>query len=61
LDRSLNVMQALGVGGGLTARASERSVKLYRAQADGSLKEFRAKSDDPVMDGDLLVVQESLF
>lgn len=61
LDRPLNVMQALGVGGGLTARASERSVKLYRAQADGSLKEFRAKSDDPVMDGDLLVVQESLF
>ena len=61
LDRPLNVMHALGVGGGLTARASERSVKLYRSQADGSLKEMRAKSGDPVMDGDLLVVQESLF
>jgi polysaccharide export outer membrane protein len=61
LDRQLNVMQALGVGGGLTARASERSVTLYRPQTDGSLKELRAKSGDPVHDGDLIVVQESLF
>lgn len=61
LDRPMNVMQALGVGGGLTARASERSVKLYRSQSNGSLKEMRAKLDDPVIDGDLLVVQESLF
>ncbi|ACE85849.1 SLBB domain-containing protein [Cellvibrio japonicus] len=61
LDRPLNVMQALGMGGGLTARASERSVKLYRPQTDGSLKERRAKAQDPVEDGDLLVVQESLF
>jgi len=61
LDRPLNVIQALGVGGGLSARASDRTIKLYRKQADGSLKEMRAKSEDNVLDGDLLVVQESLF
>ncbi len=61
LDRPLNVMQALGVGGGLSARASDRAITLYRQQADGSLKEMRAKPDDKVQDGDLLVVQESLF
>ncbi len=61
LDRPLNVMQALGVGGGLNARASERSVKLFRKQADGSVKELKAKPDDAVLDGDVLVVQESLF
>ncbi len=61
LDRPLNVMQALGVGGGLNPRASERSVKLFRQQADGSVKELRAKSDDMVSDGDVIVVQESLF
>lgn len=61
LDRQLNVMQALGVGGGLTTRASSRSLKLFRPQANGTLKEIRAKPDDLVQDGDLLEVQESLF
>ena len=61
LDRPLNVMQALSAGGGPTARASESSVKLFRQQADGSVKELRAKPDDRVMDGDVLVVKESLF
>ncbi|RYY76500.1 MAG: polysaccharide export protein EpsE [Gammaproteobacteria bacterium] len=61
LDRPLNVMQAVGVGGGITTRASERSVKLFRKQTDGSVKELRAKPEDTVQDGDILVVQESLF
>ena len=61
LDRPLNVMQAVGVGGGITSRASERSIKLFRKQADGTVKELRAKPEDTVMDGDVLVVQESLF
>ena len=61
LDRPLNVMQAVGVGGGPNARAKDRAVKLFRKQADGSVKEIRAKLEDQVKDGDLLVVQESLF
>lgn len=61
LDRSLNVMQALGVGGGLTARANDRALILFRKQTDGSVKELRAKPDDPVLDGDVLVIRESLF
>jgi polysaccharide export outer membrane protein len=61
LDRPLNVMQAIGVAGGATNRASERSAKLFRKQADGSVKELKAKPDDKMLDGDVLVVQESLF
>lgn len=61
LDRPLNIMQALGVGGGPTARASDRAVKLYRQQPDGKVIERKAKPDEPVQDGDVLVVQESLF
>lgn len=61
LDRPLNVMQALSAGGGPTARANDSSVKLFRQQADGSVKELRAKPDDKVVDGDVLVVKESLF
>jgi polysaccharide export outer membrane protein len=61
LDRPLNVRQALSAGGGPTARASENSVKIFRQQPDGSVKELKAKPDDRVMDGDVLVVKESLF
>lgn len=63
LDRPLNVMQALSSGGGPTARASasDSSIKLFRQQEDGSVKELRTKPDDRVMDGDVLVVKESLF
>lgn len=61
LDRPLNVMQALSLGGGPTSRASENSFRLFRQQEDGSLKELRAKLADRVMDGDVLVVKESLF
>ena len=43
-------------GGGMTTRASERSLKLFRKQPDGSVKEFSAKPDDPVADGDVLVL-----
>lgn len=61
LDRHLNVMQALSAGGGPTARASNSSIKLFRQQPNGSVKELNAKPDDVVMDGDVLVVKESLF
>lgn len=61
LDRPLNVRQALSAGGGPTARASESSVKVFRQQAGGSVQELRAKPDDRVLDGDVLVVKESLF
>lgn len=61
LDRPLSVRQALSAGGGPTARASENSVKLFRQQENGSVKELKAKPDDQVQDGDVLVVKESLF
>lgn len=61
LDRPLNVMQALGAGGGPTARASNGGVKLLRQQPGGKLQELRAKPEDTVMDGDVLIVKESLF
>jgi polysaccharide biosynthesis/export protein len=61
LDRPLNVRQALSAGGGPTARASDSSVKVFRQRADGSVQELRAKPDDRVLDGDVLVIKESLF
>lgn len=61
LDRPLNVMQALGTGGGPTARGSESSLRLLRVQDNGSVKEQRAKPEDMIQDGDVLIVKESLF
>ncbi|WP_331344429.1 polysaccharide biosynthesis/export family protein [Cellvibrio sp. UBA7661] len=61
LDRPLSIRQALSAGGGPTARASENSVKLFRQQENGAVKELKAKPDDQVQDGDVLVVKESLF
>ncbi len=61
LDRPLNVMQALSMSGGFTGRASKNSLLLYRRQSDGSVKESKANLNDPVKDGDVLLVEESLF
>lgn len=61
LDRPLNVMQALSAGGGPTTRANAGDVKLFRQQEGGGVKEIRAKPEDLVMDGDVLMVKESLF
>lgn len=61
LDRPLSVRQALSAGGGPTTRANAGDIKLFRQETGGAVKEVRAKPDDPVMDGDVLVVKESLF
>lgn len=61
LDRPLNIRQALSAGGGPTARASDSKVKVFRQAANGSVQELTAKPNDQVMDGDVLVVRESLF
>lgn len=61
LDRSLNVMQAVSVGGGFNERANSRRLILYRKQADGTVRELRAKPEQLIQDGDVLFVRESLF
>lgn len=61
LDRPLNVMQALSVSGGFNPRANTRGVLLYRKQPDGSVKTIDVDLSDPIRDGDVLFVKESLF
>jgi polysaccharide export outer membrane protein len=59
VERSMSVRQALAQAGGFTARASERSINVYRRGADG--KRTSVKLDDPVLADDVLYVGESLF
>ena len=61
LDRPLNVMQALSVSGGFNPRANTSGVVLYRKQADGTVKTLDVDLSDPIRDGDVLFVKESLF
>ena len=61
LDRPLNVMQALSVSGGFNPRANTRGVVLYRKQSDGTVRTLDVELSDPIRDGDVLFVKESLF
>lgn len=61
LDRPLNVMQAISIGGGISDRGSKSGFTLFRRQADGKVKEISAKLDDPILDGDVLAIKESMF
>jgi polysaccharide export outer membrane protein len=61
LERSMTVLQALSTGGGLTARGTERNVRIKRRDADGKLQVISAKHDDLLQPDDIVYVQESLF
>lgn len=61
LERSMTVLQALSVGGGLTPRGTERSMRIKRRDANGVMQVITAKHDDLLQVDDVVYVQESLF
>lgn len=61
LERSMTVLQALSTGGGLTARGTERGMRIKRRDANGKIQIIEAKQDDLVQVDDVVYVQESLF
>ena len=61
LERSMTVLQALAVGGGLTPRGTERGVRIKRRDAQGKIQVLDAKHDDLLLTDDIVYVKESLF
>jgi len=62
LDAELNVMRALSVAGGVTARGSERRIEVRRTDpVTGEVRKLRAQATDPVQPGDVIYVDERLF
>ncbi|WP_371875659.1 polysaccharide export protein EpsE [Duganella aceris] len=61
LERGMTVLQALSTGGGLTARGTERGIRIKRRDASGKLQVLDAKHDDLVQVDDVVYVKESLF
>ena len=61
LERGMTLMQALATGGGLTARGTERGIRVHRRAPDGSTAVLQPGLDERLRDGDVVFVRESLF
>lgn len=61
LERGLTVLQTLATAGGLTARGTEKGIRLHRRTPDGKVQVLQPSMDDSMRDGDVLYVRESLF
>jgi len=61
LEQGMTVLQALSIGGGLSARGTERGVKIKRRSVEGVIEVLNARHDDLVRPDDVIYVRESLF
>lgn len=61
LERGLTVMQALATGGGLTAKGTQRGLRVHRHGSDGKVQVIEPKLDDLLLPDDVLYVRESIF
>ncbi|MFZ3289217.1 MAG: polysaccharide export protein EpsE [Telluria sp.] len=61
LERSMTVLQALSVGGGLTPRGTERGIRIKRRDAQGKVQVIDARHDNLLQTDDIVYVRESLF
>ena len=62
LEPDMTVMQALSVGGGLTARGTLRGLEIQRRMPDGQIQDLRAvRLTDAVQPNDVILVRERLF
>jgi polysaccharide export outer membrane protein len=61
LEPGTSVLRALAVGGGLTARGTERGLTIHRQGADGAPLELDAQLADRVEANDVIRVKSSVF
>ena len=61
LERGMTLMQALAQSGGLTARGTQRGIKVHRRDANGAVEIISLDLNDPVARDDVIYVKESLF
>jgi polysaccharide biosynthesis/export protein len=61
LEPNTIVMQALSLGGGLTARATERGIGIHRRMPNGELMMVDAKLTDPIQADDIVFVRERVM
>lgn len=61
LERGMTLLQVLAQSGGLTARGTERGIKVHRRDAAGTVSVIELQMNEPVVRDDVIYVKESLF
>jgi polysaccharide biosynthesis/export protein len=61
LQRGMTLLQGLAAGGGLTQRGTEKGIRVHRRGANGKTEVLQPGNDEPLQDGDVIYVRESLF
>ena len=61
LERGMSLLQVLAQSGGLSARGTERGIKVHRRDANGAVTITDMQMNDPVVRDDVIYVKESLF
>jgi len=61
LERGMNVMQALSIGGGLTPRGTERGLRINRTADDGNLRVLDVDTNTELKENDVIHVKQRLF
>lgn len=61
LERGMTLLQGLAAGGGLTARGTDRGLKVHRKMADGQTQVLQPPMSETLRDGDVVYVRESIF
>ena len=61
LQRGMTLMQALAQSGGLTAKGTQRGIKVHRRDASGKVTILDLGLNDAVVHDDVIYVKESLF
>jgi polysaccharide export outer membrane protein len=61
LERDMTLMQVLATGGGLTARGTDKGIRVHRRDADGSTRIIEMGMTERLRENDVVYVRESLF
>lgn len=61
MEPDLNVMKALSIGGGITERGSARRIRIQRTDNQKQLQELRPELTTPILNGDVVYVDERIF
>ncbi len=61
LERGMTLLQALATGGGLSARGTEKGIRVHRKAASGQVEVTQPVMNDLLREGDVVFVRESLF
>jgi polysaccharide biosynthesis/export protein len=61
LERGMSLMQVLAASGGITARGTEKGMRIHRKGADGKTQVLQPTMEDQLRADDVVYVRESLF